>query len=239
MNHNLELFAQQLQEMQNPRERRGFLDSFYASLVHGKIYGMEKEEVERAAAILAGNPQFIPHASKLRAHPYVKQAGVIPGAELFSEYLKARVGQDLRVVGPKVLDTSYDMDFTRRYLVLAGDQLVGHYYQYGPKPGEEQPQKAFFGQIPGYVNECIVVHNQYSRDDEEPLPNDLVSLVWANERFEKESLWDDCGKDNFLRSKKDLQDEIPHPRRGSSKKGGYIVQTPWQRQDGHDQIPFP
>ncbi len=41
-----------------------------------------------------------------------------------------------------------------------------------------------------------------------------VSLIFGNQRFEAASYYENMG-------------------------GGQIVETPWQRQDGHDTIPFP
>ena len=102
----------------------------------------------------------------------------IPGAEAFSRYLAAQVGTELQVSGPEVLDLSYGMDFTRRYIVRAGDQVLGEFYQFGPKPGEKQMGKEFRGRVPGYVNEAIVIHNQYRGQDEETMPVDTVSLSW-------------------------------------------------------------
>jgi len=235
MNDHLELFAQQIQKIRNPRERRGFLDSFYASLIHGKIDRMTAEEIERAATILENNAQFTSHARVLRTH--IEDHRAVPGADLFFAYLAAQAGQDIRVTGPEVLGTSYGIDSAKRYLVLTGDVLVGQYYEYGPKLGESEVQRHFWGQIPGYVNECVVVHNRHLELGEKPMPENLVSLVWANERFEmEEELYFQKRIENI---DGDKYAGYSSGRKLYSKGHGRMVDTPWQRQDGHDQIPFP
>lgn len=155
--------------------------------------------------------------------PPAQHSGIPPGAELFFQYLRAQVGQDLQITGPKFSGTSYNMNFAREYDVLAGGQLIGHYHEWGPKPGEEQAQREFYGRIPGYVNECAVACNRYSLPGENLLPEDLFSVVWANEMFEYLSLKDETAD----------WGRWGHPQRGC------IVKTPWQRQDGCDKIPFP
>ena len=64
--------------------------------------------------------------------------------------------------------------------------------------------------MPGYINECIVVGNKHKPEGERT-PEDTVSLIYANRRFEAQS---------------------PH------EGPGRLVDTPWQRQDFND-VPFP
>ena len=58
-------FAEQMENMQDPRKRRGFVDSFYARLVHGKLNDERTETIELAAD-LVGKYLSPAHAKKLK-----------------------------------------------------------------------------------------------------------------------------------------------------------------------------
>ena len=136
----------------------------------------------------------------------------LPGAERFSQYLEEMLGGELTTEGPETVDWSYGIEYTKRWIIKLSKKIkIGEYYTFGPKPGETDFGREFRGRIPGYKNECVAVSNQ-TRPESKKIPEDSVSLVYANERLETQSIHEGPGK---------------------------LVDTPWQRQDGHEQIPFP
>ncbi len=136
----------------------------------------------------------------------------LPGAERFSEYLEKIVDGILAAEGPEVMDDrSYGVEYVKRWTVRLNGALLGEYRTLGPKPGETDFGREFTGRIPGYKNECIAVSNQ-GRPESERRPEDTVSLVYSNRRYEAKPMHEGPGE---------------------------LVDTPWQRQDGHDEIPFP
>ncbi len=136
----------------------------------------------------------------------------LPGADNFVAYLLSVAGGKLTVEGPEVLDWSYDMEYTKRWNIFLDGELLGNYKTFGPKPGESQATLEYCGTIPGYTNDAIVVHNKHRVDGERELPVNQVGLSFSNQRFEAGRRFDDPGK---------------------------LVETEWQRQDGHEDIPFP
>ncbi len=141
---------------------------------------------------------------------------VLPGAERFYKYLIETYKQPVKLEGPEVVDLSYNGAYALRWGVKIGHHRIGEYFTFGPKPGEVDFAREFKGRLPGYVNECIQLGNRYS---ERKLPEDLVTLVFSNKRFEHQY--------------------EEHFKGWHFKCSGIIVETPWQRQDGHNNIVFP
>ncbi|HTK33624.1 MAG TPA: hypothetical protein VL335_03745 [Candidatus Paceibacterota bacterium] len=137
----------------------------------------------------------------------------LPGAERFFEFLCSRVGKvKIKVHHPIVLDTSYDIDYSMLYKVFVGSEKIGEYKTFGPNPEEKRLTLEFSGFIPGYINKAAIIHNRHLSKNDRPIKLNSISLCFSNRRFEAQ---------NF--------DEGP----------GRMVKTPWQRQDGHETIPFP
>jgi hypothetical protein len=134
----------------------------------------------------------------------------LPGAERFLQDLQSRLYGSITTVGPEIIDRSYNGEYGKEWTVLWRGETIGHYRTFGPKPGETEYAREYRGKIPGYVNDCAAAGNAH-RPKSEQYPIDVVTLVWDNRTF----------------------------RLGDYPKGGEIVLTPWQRQDGHDQIQFP
>ena len=135
----------------------------------------------------------------------------LPGAERFSHHLERICKGTLTAEGPEVLDTSYNCNYTQRYIIKQEGVKIGEYYTYGPKPGETDFGRQFNGIIPGYTNTLIVSGNKM-RTESERIPENSVILSYDNKRFEAQPMHE-----------------------GS----GLLIDTPWQRQDFHDRIPFP
>lgn len=146
----------------------------------------------------------------------------LPGAEIFSQYLEEMLGGVLTAEGPEIVDRSYNGEYGKRWIIrrqrgiigrILGQrgELIGEYFTFGPEPAETEFGREFRGRILGYVNECVGIHNQ-GRPTAERMPIASVHLIYANQRFEAQPM-----------------DEGP----------GILVDTPWQRQDGHDMILFP
>ncbi len=135
----------------------------------------------------------------------------LPGAKNFSNYLQINLGEVLAAEGPEIVDRSYNGEYGKMWIVKKNGETIGKYYTFGPMPGETDFGREFWGRIPGYRNECVVVSNRGKPASEET-PEDSVSLVYANQRFEAQDINEGPGKS---------------------------VDTPWQRQDSHDKIPFP
>ena len=157
----------------------------------------------------------------------------LPGAENFTRYIsdlvtslvsrnainlvKVKLENELVDVcilsstGPEIIDRSYDMDYTKRWLIKLNDIVIGEYFTFGPKLGETDFGREYRGRIPGYENEAIVISNA-GKPVSERIPEDSVSLVYANQRFENKDIHQGPGK---------------------------LIDIPWQRQDYHDSIPFP
>lgn len=66
------LFGQTVAAIKNPRARRGFLDSFYAKLLHVGIEELGASTIEGAATLL-GKYGFKSHAQKLLAHQHYRE----------------------------------------------------------------------------------------------------------------------------------------------------------------------
>ncbi len=135
----------------------------------------------------------------------------LTGAPNFSADLQSRVQGTLTAEGPRVLDWSYGVDYTKEWIVKLDGQELGKYRTYGPKPDETEFARSYEGIIPGYVNDCIAAMNQ-DRPESERKPENLVSLFYGNKKFVAR-----------------LFHEGP----------GLLVNTLWQRQDGNDEIQFP
>src|SRR3989344_2464164 len=103
-------FERQLAKV-HPSERMGFLDSFHAGLVHGRIYQFDHKSIEQLADF-ERRQGLETHADRLLSHPHYLGYGLF-GAENFAQFLKGVVGEDLIVKGPKVTDFSYDRDYTK------------------------------------------------------------------------------------------------------------------------------
>lgn len=142
----------------------------------------------------------------------------LPGAENFSEYLEEKLEGILTVEGPEVVDWSYGVDYTKKWIISLNGEQIGVYRTFGPKPGEAEFGREFKGRIPGYVNECLSIYSKYKLSlfknckQMSRLTEDTVSLIYSNTRFEFRSF-----------------NEEPES----------LINTPWQRQDGHKKIPFP
>lgn len=65
-----------------------------------------------------------------------------------------------------------------------GEEEVGVYKTFGPKPGESDYTREFSGKIKGYNNEAIEIANKYSKAGEEPRSVETVSLVWSNQEYD-------------------------------------------------------
>lgn len=136
----------------------------------------------------------------------------LPGAERFAEYLMSIVEGRLTAEGPEIVDRSYDGQFGKEWIVKLDGKPLGTYNTFGPKPGETEFGRQYVGRLPGYVNEAIASMNRGRPEEEERVPVDTVSLSYDNKRFEARPIHEGPGK---------------------------LTDTPWQRQDGHDKIPFP
>ncbi len=203
-------FETRLAQMKDPRVRRGFIDSFHAGLVRGAIYGLDTQSIE-AAAKLEARYGFRNHAQKLLSHPHYLGFGM-PGAERFARYLNDIVGGNLRTEGPEIVEFSYDGKYGKKWVIKLDGKELGKYTTFGPKPGETGVIREYDGIIPGYVNEAAVVSNKYETG-EAKLPLDHVVLVYSNS----------CCVLTDLDEKSSIK----------------MLKTLWQRQDGHDKIPFP
>jgi len=65
-------FGEMLRGVDNPRARRGYLDSFYARLVRDRgIYSLDATAIECAADLLASYG-FENHADNLLSHPHYR-----------------------------------------------------------------------------------------------------------------------------------------------------------------------
>lgn len=136
------------------------------------------------------------------------------GADNFAAYLLSVVSGKVTVEGPVVTDWSYGMHYCKQWTIRLDGQVLGVYSTFGPKPGEKIMGMQYVGRIPGYVNEMVAIHNKWHKADGQLLPVDMATLIFDNRRFEV------C---------------LFHENQG----GGEIVETPWQRQDGNNEIPFP
>ena len=135
----------------------------------------------------------------------------LPGAERFYRYLCSLFpGQDVVVLPPVVGDRSYGIEFSKSYEVQVDGRTVGTYATFGPRPREKKVVREYRGEIPGYVNEAIVISNRYVPAGDKK-PENFVTLVYGDSYYEA-ALWDS-----------------PNPH-------GMIVKTPWQRQDGHETL---
>ena len=161
----------------------------------------------------------------------------LPGAERFSQYLEERLDGVLTAEGPEIVDRSYTGKYGRRWIVKLNGEQIGEYLTFGPKPDETDFGREFRGRIPDYINECITVTNQ-RKPESERMPEDSVSLVYANARFEyiDEAIIPYIKNELTAEYLEQLMKE--HPL-FIGRYHGAIVDTPWQRQDGHDKIPFP
>jgi hypothetical protein len=137
----------------------------------------------------------------------------LPSADNFVAYLLSVVSGNVTVEGPVVTDWSYGMDYCKQWTIRLDGQVLGVFSTFGPKPGEKMGMQ-YVGRIPGYVNEAIAICNEGHETDGQMLPVDRAILIFDNHRFEAYAF---------------------HEGRGS----GSIVETPWQRQDGNKEIPFP
>ena len=135
----------------------------------------------------------------------------LSGAERFSQYLEEKLVGVLTAEGPQIIDRSYTGEYGKRWVVRQSGEQIGEYFTFGPESGETDFCREFRGRIPGYKNELAAMMNQ-RKPDAERMPEDSVSLTYSNQRFEAQSIHEGPGK---------------------------LVDTPWQRQDGHDKIPFP
>lgn len=102
---------------------------------------------------------------------------VLPGAEQFSAYLQSIVKGELTVEGPKVLDWSWGVEYTKRWIVKLDDEILGEYFTFGPKPKETDFGRQYDGRIPEYVNKAIEKGNLCTG---EKCPVDKVILSWSN-----------------------------------------------------------
>ncbi len=138
---------------------------------------------------------------------------ILPGAEQFSAYLESIVKGTLTAEGPQALDPGCDVSLAKRWDVLLDKQKIGEYIVYSQPATrgktKEEYTKVYSGLIPGYVNDAVVASNKF-RPKEEPKPVDQVSLIWDNKNCK-------------------VRESGPPDS----------VDTPWQRQDGHSEIPFP
>ena len=134
----------------------------------------------------------------------------LPGAEKFASFLKLKVKGVLTAEGPQVVDRSYNGKYAQKWVVKLDGEQLGEYFTFGPKPGEMEFGREFRGRVPGHVNGCVAIGNKF-RPEGERIPEDTVSLVYADQRFEAQLMSEGLGR---------------------------LVDTPWQRQDFND-IPFP
>lgn len=133
----------------------------------------------------------------------------LPGADRFYNYLCSLFpGQAVIVKAPVVVDWSYGMEFTKIYTIVVNGKKVGKYKTFGPKPGEEHAEREFQGNLPGHTNEAIVMQNRFLTLDPQQSPH-KVSLVFSNRKFVNKNMHEGAGE---------------------------LVTTPWQRQDGWNEI---
>ena len=140
----------------------------------------------------------------------------LPGAAKFSQYLRDKMIGILGIKGPEIVDRSYNGEYGKEWRVYLNDIVVGRYHTFGPKPGESEFGRQYKGRISGYENEAVVVGNKF-RNEENKIPIDSVVLIFYNRKFEAQ-LWQEGH---------------------SYGTTGRLIDTPWQRQDGHRGIPFP
>lgn len=138
----------------------------------------------------------------------------LPGAEKFVRFLEDHVSGELTIEGPETVDIKEDNGkYARRWTVKNNGAKLGEYLTSDPKPGETEFGREYRGRVPGYVNDHIQIANLFHPEN---LPLDQVSLVWDSQKFQEQSI-------SIRKSKR--------PER--------LVDTTWQRYDGHSQIPFP
>jgi len=159
------------------------------------------------------------------------------GAENFTKFLEARVDGNLTAQGPEVVDWSYNREYAKRWIILLNGDKLGEYFTLGPKPGETEFGREFTGRIPNYVNEWVVVANQ-GKQESEKMPENSVSLIYSNGRFEyiDEALLPHIKGELTAEH---LEKLLKEHQLLSGRSRGAIVKTPWQRQDRHETIPFP
>ena len=166
---------------------------------------------------------------------------VLPGAPHFSRYLAQTLSGRLEISGPDVIDTSYGIPFAKQWTVMLDGVEIGKYRTFGPKPGEKEFAREYSGRIPGYVNSCIAVGNQFKPAGEQS-PVDVVVLDFSNEKF---MYIDEALLPHLERYEEPLTMEAlrrleeEHPYRAGGYNRTLLVKTHWQRQDGHTQISFP
>ncbi len=161
------------------------------------------------------------------------------GADRFSLHLDKILDGILTAEGPEIVDRSYNGQYAKRWKVRLDGEQIGEYYTFGPKPGETDFCREYRGRIPGYRNECIAVANEFCQESKRML-EDQVFVVYDNGRCGHidETLIPHLPPHGELtaESLKTLREEHQFH---SGRYVPVLVKTPWQRQDGHDQIPFP
>jgi len=133
----------------------------------------------------------------------------LPGAKGFASFIESRADGVLTAEGPEIVDRIYGG--TRKWVVKLDGERLGEYLAFGSKPGETEFSREFRGRVPGYVNELVLSGNEHKLEDER-VPIDTVCLTYSNRAYEEQD---------------------------ADEGEGRLVDTPWQRQDGHDEIPFP
>ena len=73
--------------MKDPRVRRGFLDSFYANLVHGDIQNLNPEAIEQVSNMMT-KYGFESHAEKLKSYEQEAPANIGPAYQPLIETLQ-------------------------------------------------------------------------------------------------------------------------------------------------------
>lgn len=159
------------------------------------------------------------------------------GAEKFSQHLEGRLDGVLTAEGPEIIDRSYNGEYGKKWIVRLNGEQIGEYFTFGPKPQKTEFGREFRGRILGYKNEAVVIANR-GKPESEKMPECTVSLIYDNGRCEyiDEALIPHIKGELTAEYLEQLRKEH---RLLSGRSQVSIVKTKWQRQDGHDQIPFP
>lgn len=73
---SIETFGEKISKINDPRIRRGFLDSFHANLIRGQAYNLRAKDLEETAEI-ERKYGFNNHADKLLEHPSYLLDGIV------------------------------------------------------------------------------------------------------------------------------------------------------------------
>lgn len=125
---DIQAFATRLSTIKNPRVARGFVDSFYAQTVSGRIKEMDAGAVERLAKVLV-EYGFESHAKKLLAHTHYKDNALYIDSTCKFEGGK-HAGYTTLNLGRRIVNQN---KYGTVYSPLSSYVVKGHIYNIGQK----------------------------------------------------------------------------------------------------------